>query len=210
MNLLKDDAHIHLFPVSDAVYGTHGQRIFTQMLFSLLWLSKKRVPEAKRKDTVFIIDEFQNMQVNGLEAVLSAARKFHLYVIAANQHLGQLRDSVRDALIGNVGTLIAFRLGGGRIGASYLARELGNQVTEQDLIQLPPYHAYMKTETADTKGVVRFSFETIPVEKKLKNEAIIASLQEKTLTKYGETISSIEDKIKKKQESPKRYFTEGM
>lgn len=209
-DLLKDDSRIHLFPVSKSIYASHGQRIFTQMLFSLLYLHKIRVPKEERKNTIIVIDEFQNMQVDGLEDVLSSARKFDLSLIAANQQLGQLRDSVRDALFGNVGTLIALRLGGGKIGAEYLSREFGDQVSEQDLIQLPPFHAYMKTETADNEGIVRISFETIPLEQSEKNETVIKSLQEKTLQKYGDTIKNIEEKIKKKQEHPKRYFTDNL
>ena len=88
------------------------------------------------------MDEFQNFTTLSIANMLSELRKYHLGLIMAHQYLSQLQPDVRDAVIGNAGTLVSFRLGGH--DAPIIARELLPKFSTEDLVGLPNYHIYLK------------------------------------------------------------------
>ena len=69
-------------------------------------------------------------------------RKYHVGLVLAHQHLSQVEDGTRDAILGNAGTIIAFRIG--LADALLLEREFHPELTAVDLISLPNYHIYLK------------------------------------------------------------------
>src|SRR5262249_14815567 len=87
-------------------------------------------------------DEFQSFTTLSLANMLSELRKYRVGMILAHQYLNQLDVQVRDAILGNVGTMIAFRLG--LADAEILESEFRPEVTLVDLIGLPNYHVYVK------------------------------------------------------------------
>ena len=91
--------------------------------------------------------------------MISELRKYRLALIVAHQHLHQLDEEVRHALIGNAGTLIAFR--SGATDAQLLAREFMNVVSEKDIIGLPNYRIYLKL-MIDGMPSLPFSATTLP------------------------------------------------
>lgn len=97
-------------------------------------------PEHERRDFALYVDEFQNYATTSFATVLSEARKYRLSLVAANQFLGQVPDILKYAIIGNVGTMVVFRVGA--FDAPVLAKELG--LPEQALIDLPNFRARVK------------------------------------------------------------------
>jgi hypothetical protein len=74
--------------------------------------------------------------------MLAELRKYHVGLVLANQYLGQLDPEIRDAVVGNVGTLVCFRVSAD--DASYLAREFAPTFSAEDLVSLPNYNVYMR------------------------------------------------------------------
>lgn len=97
-------------------------------------------PEHERRDFTLYVDEFQNYATTSFATVLSEARKYRLALVAANQFLGQVPDILKYAIIGNVGTMVVFRIGS--FDAPVLATELG--LPDDALINLPNYQARVK------------------------------------------------------------------
>jgi hypothetical protein len=90
--------------------------------------------------------------------MLSELRKYRVNLILANQYLAQVEEEVRDAILGNVGTIITFRLG--FADAELLAKEFYPEFTEVDLMSLPNYHIYLKL-MVEGRVSTPFSAETI-------------------------------------------------
>ena len=80
--------------------------------FQAAAFGRAKMPEAERLDFNLTIDEFQNFMTDSFASVLSEARKYRLNLTMAHQYLGQAKPAVRDAVFGNAGSLIAFRVGG--------------------------------------------------------------------------------------------------
>jgi len=105
-------------------------------------LSRVDMLEGARRDFYLYIDEFQTFATLSLAGILQEARKYRLNLIVAHQYLEQLEEPVRTAVFGNVGTIITFRLGAE--DAEYLAREFYPVFGEEDFINLPPRHIYLR------------------------------------------------------------------
>ncbi len=96
--------------------------------------------EAERRDFALYVDEFQNYATTSFATILSESRKYRLNLVTANQFLGQVPELLRYAIIGNVGTMIVFRIGA--FDAPLLAKEIG--IAEDTLINLPNFTARVK------------------------------------------------------------------
>ena len=73
-------------------------------------MSRADIPMEERRDFYLYIDEFQNFATKAFATILSEARKYRLSLIVANQFTSQLQEEVKDAIFGNVGTIMAFTL----------------------------------------------------------------------------------------------------
>jgi len=119
--------------LTEKIAGTLGSFLVTKIVNAAF--RRAALPAANRRPWHLYIDEFQNF-VNlsvGFERILAEARKQALTLTAANQHVGQLSQAVRQAIFGNVGTLVVFRLG--IEDAQTVARELG-AFTADDILNL--------------------------------------------------------------------------
>jgi hypothetical protein len=99
-------------------------------------------PEAQRSDFFLYVDEFQNFATESFANILSEARKYRLDLIMAHQYMEQLDEKVLAAVIGNVGTMLTFRVGS--TDAEILAKEFIPTFVEEDLVNLPKFHIYLK------------------------------------------------------------------
>ena len=104
--------------------------------------SRADLPEEERRDFYLYLDEFQNFTTLSLSTMLTELRKYRVGMILAHQYLTQLDSQVCDAILGNVGTIIAFRLG--VADAEILAKEFSPEFSITDLVGLPNYHIYLK------------------------------------------------------------------
>ncbi len=105
-------------------------------------LAREKIPEDQRKDFFFHVDEFQNFATEAFTSILSEARKYKLALNVAHQYIGQLPEDIRDAIFGNVGTLIV-----GRVGpedGEFLEKQFAPLITANDIINQPNIHYYTK------------------------------------------------------------------
>ena len=123
-------------------------------------LRRADTPETERRDFHLYLDEFQTFSTASLANMLSELRKYRLNLVLAHQFLGQLDPLVRDAVLGNAGTVISFRLGAA--DAEVMEKEFYPEFFATHLVNLPNYHVYLKLMV---DGVVSkpFSAVTLPI-----------------------------------------------
>lgn len=121
--------------------------------------SRSDIPEEKRRPFFIYIDEFQNFTTLSIANMLSELRKFRVGMVLAHQYLAQLDPDIRHAVLGNAGTLIAFRVG--PEDALLLSREFEPVFTPLDIMNLPNRDIYVKL-MIDGMPSKPFSATTLP------------------------------------------------
>lgn len=109
---------------------------------ALAGFSRRDTPEPERRDYFVYLDEFHSFTTLSLATMLSELRKYRVGIVLAHQYLSQIDPAIRDAVFGNVGTIVSFRVGG--VDAQFLAREFAPKFTAEDFISLPRYHVYVR------------------------------------------------------------------
>ena len=141
--------------------------------FALAAYSRQSQPETERRPYLLYIDEFHSFTTTAFADMLSELRKYRLGLVLSQQHTSQIDASVLDAIMGNVGTLIVFRVGA--TDAAILAKQLASDVPESpDLVNLPNYEAYMKLMVggAQTRA---FSVKTVTEERGCAERPMVKS-----------------------------------
>lgn len=142
---IMDSRKIFIMNLSKGRVGEDNSRLLGAMLITKIQLSAmERVdtPEPDRKDFFLYVDEFQNFATESFSNILSEARKYRLDLIMAHQYMEQLDESVLAAVIGNVGSMITYRIGS--TDAAVLVKEFAPIFTEEDLVNLPKFNVYLK------------------------------------------------------------------
>lgn len=111
---------------------------------ALTGLSRSVQLEADRRDFFVYLDEFQTFTTLALTTMMSELRKYRVSLVLSHQHLAQLATEIRDAVFGNVGSVVSFRVGAQ--DAAFLAREFAPRFGAEDLIALPKYSVYIKLQ----------------------------------------------------------------
>lgn len=161
------------------------------MKFQQAAMSRQDIPEDQRKDFCLYVDEFQNFATDSFESILSEARKYRLNLIVANQFMTQLTDKIREALLGNVGTIICGRVG--VTDADLMVKAFTPTFTAEDLTKTPNHAAVCK--------VMIFGMPSAPFTMKLPapmgepNEELMNSLKAYSATKFGKTRAEVEKEI---------------
>lgn len=158
-------------------------------------MSRVDTPEDKRRDFFLYVDEFQNFATPDFAVILSEARKYHLSLTVANQFIGQMDEEVKNAVFGNVGTVMSFRVG--VTDASYLAREFQPRFSESDLINIERFHGYMKT-IVNNEPVDPFSVDMtkdVDALKAARNEKIAEAIIQLSRLKMGKPVELVEAAI---------------
>ncbi len=117
-----------------------GSLLVTQ--FQLAAMARTNQPEQERRDFYLFIDEFQNFSTDAFASILAEARKYRLCLTLSHQYVDQLSLPVRQAVFGNVGTMISFRIG--NTDAEVLKAEFGNQFIAQQFVDLDRYEVVVK------------------------------------------------------------------
>ncbi|MEO1700611.1 MAG: DUF87 domain-containing protein [Pseudomonadota bacterium] len=113
--------------------------------------SRQNLPEGQRAPYFAYVDEFHSFTTSALADMLSELRKYKLGLVLAHQHTGQLENDVSQAIFGNVGTIMTFRVGAS--DANILARQFGANVPSvRDLVNLPNYECYVKLMVNGTQS----------------------------------------------------------
>ncbi len=198
---IMDEGKILLINLSKGRLGEENSSFLGLVLIPKILvaaMSRQEIPEEKRRDFFLYVDEFQNFATPDFATILSEARKYHLNLTVANQFIGQMEEEVKNAVFGNVGTLITFRVG--VTDASYLAREFQPIFSESDLINIERFHAYMKT-IVHNEPVPPFSVDLTKDIKKLKaqaNERLARTIVQLSRLKFGRPRELVEAEIAKR------------
>ncbi len=204
MREIMDKKKIFIVNLSKGRIGEDNSRLLGAMIITRLQLaamSRVDISEEKRSDFFLYVDEFQNFATESFANILSEARKYRLSLILAHQYIGQLIDGqnykVRDAVFGNVGTLICFRTGGA--DAEFLEKEFMPEFVQNDLVNLSKANIYIKL-MIDGVASRPFSAETIPppqVPTDSSEDVIIKNSQDT----YGTPRSTVEARISSEWQS---------
>lgn len=161
LRTVMDKGKVLLVNLAKGKLGEDTAALLGSLLVSrigLAALSRADTPEDARRDFFVYLDEFQNFSTLSLATMLPELRKYHVGLLLAHQHLTQLDPEIRDAILGNVGTTVAFRVGAA--DAALLEPEFAPEIRAEDLVSLPNYQVYSKLMSS---GVVSrpFSAETL-------------------------------------------------
>jgi hypothetical protein len=192
---MMDHGKIFLCDLSKGKIGEDKTRLLGSIITAKLFLdSLKRVhqDEADRRDFFLYIDEAHNLSTTALSSILSEARKYRLNLTLSHQYLGQMPKETREAILGNVGTLILFRMGAE--DARTLEPEFAPEFNVFDLENLGRYRIYLKL-LIDGLASRPFSARTLPPVTKTDNESSRDTILKISRERYGTRREVIEDKI---------------
>ncbi len=142
---IMDSKKILLMKVSKGLLGEENSSLIGSMFITKLYqaaMERADTPEDQRTDFYLYVDEFQNFATDTFAEILSEARKYRLNLTIAHQYMGQLSDTVRKTVFGNIGSMISFRVGAE--DAQILAGEYAPIFKERDIINLGVREFYTK------------------------------------------------------------------
>ncbi len=164
------------------------------MKFQAAAMGRADMPEDERKDFALYVDEFQNFATDSFESILSEARKYRLNLILANQFVSQLTDKIREAIIGNVGTIVSGRIG--TTDAELMAKKFMPVFDAEDLTKLPNYEGVV---VAQINGVPSNPFSMMfPPPLGHPNPQLGDALKRLSAAKYGKPRAEAERDIFKR------------
>jgi len=194
-----DEKKVILCNLSKGVLGEEDAKFLGLILVPKVLtaaMSRQDIPMAQRHDFFLYVDEFQNYATEDFAVILSEARKYRLNLIVANQFIGQIDEEVKNAVFGNVGSIVSFRIG--VPDANFLQHEFAPIFNEIDLTNIEKFHVYIKTIVRN-EPVPPFSMSL------LKDMSIIESqmnpkqaemVKELSRLKYGKDRDLVEQEIK--------------
>ncbi len=156
-------------------------------------LGRTDLPQEKRRDFNLYIDEFQNFTTDSISTILSEARKYRLNLVIAHQFIGQLSEKIRDAVFGNVGSIITFRVGAQ--DAEFLVKQFEPVFKTQDLLNIDNFNAYVKM-LINGQTSSPFNIKTLPAEK--GKDEVMAELKNLSREKFGRPRAEVEENIYKR------------
>ncbi len=170
---VMDSGKILLCNLSKGKLGDLNAQLLGMVMVSKLQMSamsRVDMPEEERKDFYMYVDEFQNFVTESFASILSEARKYRLSLTIAHQYISQITKmsgggkgthedtTIRDAVFGNVGSMMCFKIGAQ--DAEYMAKEFAPVFSEQDLVNIANYQAYIKLNI-DNATSRAFSMSTV-------------------------------------------------
>lgn len=195
---IMDEGKILIINLAKGKIGEENSNFLGLVLVPRLLIaamSRQDIPVEKRRDFYLYVDEFQNFATPDFAQILSEARKFKLNLTVANQFIGQMEDEVKNAIFGNVGTIVAFRVG--VTDANYLQREFQPTFAEDDLLNIDRFHVYIKT-IVENEPVPAFSMDltkNIAVLAKQANPKVAEMIKQLSRLKYGKDKEIVESAV---------------
>jgi hypothetical protein len=196
---VMDTGKIMLVDLSVGKIGEDNAALLGSMIITKIQLAamgRADTPEDERRDFYLYVDEFQNFATESFAVILSEARKYHLNLIITHQYIAQMPEVVASAVFGNVGTIIAFRVGAS--DASFLQKEFEPVFDSNDLVNLDNYTIYLKM-AIDARTAPPFSAKTLPPFSG-KNDNRAKSISE-SIRKYTVDRAAIEAEIEARNEA---------
>lgn len=195
LNDIMNNRKILLLNLSKGRVGEENSALLGAMMITKIQLSameRVRIPEQERVDFALYVDEFQNFATEAFATILSEARKYRLSLIMGHQYIKQVPEPVQDAVFGNVGTMIVFRIGAE--DAERFELEFSEAFSSNDFVNLERGHIYIKLMI---DGIASRPFSAIslpPLKEELmqgNEEKIVRVSRER----YAKERATIEEKI---------------
>ena len=194
---VMDDQKILIMNLSKGRIGEDNSALIGAMMITKIQLAamgRVDIDEEERRDFYLYVDEFQNFATESFANILSEARKYRLNLILANQYITQIDEKVRDAIFGNAGTLISFRVGAA--DAELLEKEFDPIFLMNDIVNLQKYNIYLKLMIDGIAGNAFSATTLAPIDiESTKNNAekVIRVSRER----YASSCEEVEEKIKR-------------
>ncbi len=195
---VMDEGKILLVNLSKGKIGEENSSFIGLILVPKLVvaaMSRQDIPQDQRRNFYFYVDEFQNFATPDFAQILSEARKYRLNLIVANQFTSQMQEEVKNAVFGNVGTIVSFRVG--VQDANYLQHEFQPTFSEADLINVDRFNAYVRT-VVHGEPVSAFSVDMtrdMSKEKAMSNPRVAELIKELSRLKYAKDVRQVEEEI---------------
>lgn len=191
---IMDNKKILLVNLSKGKLGEKNAQLLGMifiMKFQQAAMSRANIPEDERVDFTLYVDEFQNFATDSFESILSEARKYRLSLIVANQFMTQLTEKIREAIIGNVGTVICGRIG--TTDAELMVKKFQPTFTTEDLMKMPNYTSVTSVLIHGVPSAP-FSMDWIPPMGH-PNKKLAEALKRLSAAKYGRDRATVEAEI---------------
>ena len=160
--------------------------------FQMAAMGRANVADSERPDFTLYVDEFQNFATDSFANILSAARKYRLALVVANQHTTQLTEEIRDSVLGNVDTGISFRINA-RDAEDMIKQFYSPTFEIDDLTRLPVGRAVVRTSIAGAP-TIPFNMETLPPVSDY-NSSAKDEIERYLLQKHGRPRAEVEKEI---------------
>jgi hypothetical protein len=167
------------------------------MKFQAAAMSRATIPEDQRVDFSLYVDEFQNFSTESFATIMSEARKYHLNLIVANQFTTQLTQEIRDAVFGNMGTIVSFRVGQNDVEA--LTKYFQPTFDGEDLLRVPNYNTIVRTLIGGVP-TQPFSMATLPG-LGTPNPRLADALKQLSAAKFGRPKAVVEQEINERMKT---------
>lgn len=193
---IMDGKKIFLANLSKGQTGEVNSSLLGLILVSKMQMAAMKragMPQEQRQDFYLYVDEFQNFTTDSIATILSEARKYRLNLTIAHQYIPQLTDQIKNAVLGNVGTIGAFRIGAE--DAEYLEKQFEPGFSRFDLVNLDNFNIIMKM-MLNNKVSTPFKMEIYPPTQ--GRPQIIDPLKKIAKLKYGKAKAVVETDIMKR------------
>jgi CxxC-x17-CxxC domain-containing protein len=193
MRKIMDEERIFIVNLSKGRIGEDASRLLGGMIITKIQMAAMErvdIPENQRHDFYLYVDEFQNFAVESFASILSEARKYRLNLVMAHQYIAQLTEEVRDAVFGNVGTMITFRVGSP--DAKFMEDEFVPRFTPEDIINLPKFSIYLKLMIDGVTSQPFSAFTLAPIAHRTGSETKVI---EQSRQRYSGNKEEIEQKV---------------
>lgn len=158
-------------------------------------MSRADMPMEERRDFCLYVDEFQNFSTPDFAQILSEARKFRLSLTVANQFISQIDEKIRDAVFGNVGSMVTLRSGSD--DAQYLEQHFGPTFVAKDIMNLTIGNAYVKLLIGGQPSPPFSMYSDYPSWKAVpRNDELASMVRELSRLRFGRDREVVEAEIK--------------
>lgn len=194
---IMDERKILIMNLSKGRLGEDNSALLGAMMITKIQLAamgRVDIPEETRADFYLYVDEFQNFATESFANILSEARKYRLNLILANQYVTQIAEEVRDAIFGNAGSIISFRVGA--MDAEFLEKEFEPVFMMNDIVNLPKYQIYLKLMIDGIAGDA-FSANVLPPIKVEGDPETEQKIIHASRERYTSKKEDVEEKIRR-------------
>lgn len=191
---IMNEGKILLVNLSKGDIGEDQSSFFGTIITSIIWMAayqRTKIPEKQRRDFFVYVDEFQNFATPQFGAITSEGRKFHISLIVSHQNIAQMEDKdLVKVIAGNAATIICLKAN--PEDETFILPYMQPEVSKGDIVNLAPYHFYMKVSGDESEDA--FSGQTVPIDIE-ENEKVLQAVVKASRAAYAVRREEVEDKL---------------